>query len=61
MFYGCNSLKFLDLSNFTTEKVWKTNDMFFGCNSLKERDLLCKDKDIFDDFRFNKYIKDTYC
>jgi len=35
MFYGCNSLSSLDLTNFNTEKVTEIDDMFFGDNSLK--------------------------
>ena len=31
MFYGCSSLKELNLNNFNTNNVIDMNDMFFGC------------------------------
>ena len=34
MFYDCNSLAYLDLSNFNIQKVTDRNFMFYGCNSL---------------------------
>ena len=39
MFFGCNSLISLDLSNFNTQNVTNMRCMFFGCNSLKSLDL----------------------
>ena len=36
MFYNCNQLKGLDLSNFNTERVIKMNSMFEKCLSLEE-------------------------
>ena len=35
IFYGCNSLKKIDLSNFNTQNVRNMSYMFYGCNSLK--------------------------
>ena len=34
MFYGCNSLSSIDLSNFNTQNVTYMESMFSGCNSL---------------------------
>ena len=39
MFYGCSSLKKLNLSNFNTNNVKDMRDMFYGCSSLKELNL----------------------
>ena len=36
MFYGCSSLKEINLSNFNTNNVTKMNGMFYECsNELK--------------------------
>ena len=35
MFYGCNSLKELNIRNFNTNKVKDTTCMFYKCSSLK--------------------------
>ena len=39
MFYDCNALKSLDLSNFNTQNVTNMDYMFSYCNSLKLLDL----------------------
>ena len=39
MFYGCSSLKSINLSNFDTKNVINLNSMFYGCSSLKSIDL----------------------
>ena len=39
MFYGCSSLKELDLSNFDTSKVKSMSSMLYGCSSLINIDL----------------------
>ena len=39
MFYGCNSLKNLDLSNLNTIKVKDMHSMFQNCSSLINLDL----------------------
>ena len=39
MFYGCSSLKELNLSNFNTNNVTDMESMFSRCSSLKELNL----------------------
>ena len=39
MFYGCSSLKELNLNNFNTNNVIDMCWMFYGCSSLKELNL----------------------
>jgi surface protein len=39
MFYGCESLTSLDLSNFKTDNVTNMSGMFYDCNSLTNLDL----------------------
>ena len=39
MFYGCESLRSLDLSSFDTSKVTNMYDMFCECRSLQSLDL----------------------
>ena len=39
MFYGCSSLKKLNLSNFNTNNVTDMSGIFFECKSLKEINL----------------------
>ena len=39
MFYGCNSLSSLDLSNFNTQNVTDMRSMFYECNTLSSLDL----------------------
>lgn len=39
MFYGCNNLKSVDLSNFDTSNVTKMNEMFTYCYNLTSLDL----------------------
>ena len=39
MFYGCSSLRELNLSNFVTDKVTNMISLFYGCSSLKELKL----------------------
>ena len=39
MFWGCSSLKEINLSNFNTNNVTKMYRMFYGCSSLKEINL----------------------
>ena len=36
MFAGCNSVNYLDLTNFNTTKVTNMTEMFYGCMSLKK-------------------------
>jgi surface protein len=46
MFYECNSLKNVDLSNFNTQNVNNMYGMFCGCNSLKKNNVKTKDNKI---------------
>ncbi|EGP5344099.1 BspA family leucine-rich repeat surface protein, partial [Enterococcus faecium] len=39
VFYGCNSLTSLDVSNWDTSNVTNMPNMFFGCNSLTSLDV----------------------
>lgn len=39
MFYGCSSLKSLELSNFNTANVTEMQDLFHGCSSLESLNL----------------------
>ena len=39
MFYGCQNLTSLNLSNFNTEDVQDMREMFYGCKSLTSLDL----------------------
>ena len=39
MFYGCSSLKEINLTNFNTNDVINMSHMFYGCSSLKELNL----------------------
>ena len=39
MFYGAESLAYVDFSNFNTEKVTNMDNMFLGCSSLTSLDL----------------------
>ena len=46
LFSSCKSLKFLDLSNFSTQNVTNMGFMFLGCNSLKMNNVKTKDEKI---------------
>ena len=39
MFYGCENLKLLNLSNFNTKKVRNMSNMFYGCENLADLDI----------------------
>ena len=39
MFYGCSSLKSINLSSFNTYSVTSMREMFYGCTSLESIDL----------------------
>ena len=39
MFYGCKSLRSLDLTNFVTQQVTNMHLMFYNCKSLNSLDL----------------------
>ena len=53
MFYGCNSLSNLNLSNLNTQKVTNMKDIFKGCNSLKKDHIITKDNNILENFMSN--------
>ena len=40
MFYGCSSLKEINISNFNTNNATDMSGMFYGCSSLKEINIL---------------------
>ena len=50
MFYDCNSLTNLNLSNFNTQNVTYMSGMFGGCNSLNKNNLITKDKKVLNQF-----------
>ena len=39
MFSGCKKLRYLNFSNFKTDKVNNMSYMFYGCSSLKDLDI----------------------
>ena len=47
MFYGCSSLKDINLSNFNTNKVTNMDCMFGDCPYLNKKNIIIKDKGIF--------------
>ena len=46
MFYGCEKLNCIDLSNFNSKNVTNMNHIFDGCKSLTKKELITKDKKI---------------
>ena len=46
MFYGCKSLKSIDLSNFNTQNVTNMSHMFSRCKSLHKKNIITKDNKI---------------
>ena len=57
LFYGCQNLKTLDLSNFNTNKVIIMSDMFNSCKSLTILDLSNFNTVKIDNMR---YMKDMF-
>jgi surface protein len=51
MFFECNSLKNIDLSNFNTQNITYMGDMFYECNSLKKNNIKTKDKKILNQLK----------
>ena len=39
MFYGCSSLKNIDISNFNIDKIKNKHYMFFGCSKELKRKI----------------------
>jgi len=46
MFFKCNKITKLNLSNFDMKNVTNVNKMLKGCESLEERNIITKDKKI---------------
>ena len=49
MFYGCSSLKELNLFTFNTNKVINMSHMFSGCSNDLKKKIIVKNKDIKDE------------
>ena len=52
MFYGCEFLNNIDLSNFNPNNATDMRGMFYGCSSLKKENIIIKDKN-----SLNKMLK----
>ena len=50
MFWNCNSLSNLNLSNFNTQNVKNMSYMFGGCNSIDKSNLITNDNSILKEF-----------
>ena len=65
MFYDCSSLKYIDLSNFSTDNAEEMSMMFFLCSSLGEINIshfnTSKVKDMSSMFGFCENLKTIYC
>jgi len=46
MFFKCNKITKLNLSNFDMKNVINVNKMFKGCESLEGKNIITKDKKI---------------
>ena len=51
MFFRCESLTNINLSNFNTDNVTNMSDMFYECESLKKENIITKDKKILNKFK----------
>ena len=51
MFFGCESLKNIDLSNFNTQNVTNMEGMFWVCESLKKGAVITKDTKIIEELK----------
>ena len=49
MFYGCSSLKELNLNNFNTNNVTNMVGMFFGCSDDLKMKIKSENKNIKDE------------
>ena len=54
MFYGCDKLTSLNLSNFNTQNVTNMEHMFDNCSSLAKHNLITKDNKILNAFEKKK-------
>ena len=50
MFFECNSLINIDLSNFNTQNVTDMSCMFFGCKTLKKDNIITENEIILNNF-----------
>ena len=50
IFWNCNSLANLNLSNFNTKNVTDMKGFFWECNSLTKENLITKDNNILKEF-----------
>ena len=50
MFYGCKSLKNINLSNFNSQNPTNMSNMFYGCKSLKKENMITNNKKILNKF-----------
>ena len=48
MFYDCDSLTNINLSNFNIQNVSEMDGMFEGCNLLNKQNLIRNDKKIME-------------
>ena len=54
MFYGCDKLVSLNLSNFNTQNITNIEHMFDNCVSLAKNNLITKDNKILKEFEKKK-------
>ena len=50
MFFYCNSLTNLNLSNFNTQNVTDMSHMFFYCDLLTKNNIITRDKRILNEY-----------
>ena len=55
MFFNCNFLTSLNISNFNTQNVINMSDMFSYCYSLKKENIITKDMKILNVLNLFKY------
>ena len=46
MFYNCNKLTSINLSNFKTNNVTNMRNMFYGCKNLTDNNIIVNDKNL---------------
>ena len=49
MFYGCSSLKVLNISNFNTNNVAYSSGMFYGCSNALKNEIKFKNKNFINE------------
>ena len=60
MFFDCESLTTIDLSNFNTNNIKGSSYILAGCGSLKKEGIIAKDKQIFIDFELQNHYYLSY-